>query len=464
MTLRARHRLTLVGILLLGPSSGNAAPASRVPPVPPRAGTPAPLDRTASSRRDGRNRAAIEQEATTRYQRGTAAYQKGDYEAALRHFHAAADLSYKPSLSYNLSLCYEKLKQPVDAVIHLRRYLASKPPPAWSKLANERLRYLLEVAEVPVQITSYPAGAAIYLGDRSTGLRGRTPFDLKLKPGSYRIFVDAGGYLPASREVQVDIGKPNYFDFQLKRQSSLHISASVAGAKVALDQEDEKQATLAPITRVVSPGRHRVRVSREEHRTVEREVDVNPGDQVSLFVDLPRLPRYGMLRVECNVPGATVQVEEEDVGETPLANHRLQVGTYRVFVRKENYQAWDQRVTISHKQITLARVQLTPKTSRRQMGWLIAGASSTGLLLSAGLIMTLTAANSRNEYEDLPRAELRRDGRRMALAADVLFGIGAFMGVVTGFVTWRLAPSKPLGTVVPVVGPDVVGVSYGGTF
>ncbi len=63
------------------------------------------------------------------------AYRKGDYEAALRHFHAAADLVYRPSLSYNLALCYEKLKRPVEAVIQLRRYLASKPPTAWAKRA-----------------------------------------------------------------------------------------------------------------------------------------------------------------------------------------------------------------------------------------------------------------------------------------------------------------------------------------
>jgi hypothetical protein len=317
---------------------------------------------------------------------------------------------------------------------------------------------------VPVQITSYPAGAAIYLGDRALGLRGRTPFDLKLKPGLYRIGVEAGGYLPAEREVRVDIGKQNYFDFQLKRQSSLQISASVAGAKVVLDDEDEKRATLAPITRVVAPGRHKIRVTRQDYYSVEREVDVRAGDQVSLFVDLRPQPSFGVLRVECNVPGATVQVEEEDVGETPLSSHRLQVGTYRVFVRKKHYQTWDQRVTITAKQITLARIQLTRTTSRRQMGWLVAGASTTGLLLTAGIIMTLTAANASTEYEDLPRAALRRDGKRFALSADVLFAVGGLMGIITGFVTWRLAPAKPLGTVVPMLGPDGVGLSYGRFF
>ncbi|MDY0002160.1 MAG: PEGA domain-containing protein, partial [Polyangia bacterium] len=270
--------LLATALVFAASSLASAAPA----PAP--AGASSAKGAGVSARRDAASRAAIEREADTRYQRGTQAYRKGDYEAALRHFHAAADLFYRPSISYNLSLCYEKLKQPVEAVIHLRRYLESKPAPSWAKLAQDRLRYLLESAEVPVQITSFPAGAAIYLGDGVGELRGRTPFDLKLKPGTFRIRVEAGGYLPAEREVQVDIGKPNYFDFQLKRQSSIQISASVAGAKVMLDSEDEKQARVAPVTRVVAPGHHKIRVTREDYFPGEREVDLRPGDQVSLFV------------------------------------------------------------------------------------------------------------------------------------------------------------------------------------
>ncbi len=447
----------VAGVLLSSGAPVRGAPARR-------GGVRRGVEGRRGAKLDARTRRLLEVEANKRFRRGTLAYRKGDYEAALRHYNAAADLVYRPSLSYNIALCYEKLNNPEQAVIHLRRYLASKPPPAWAARARKRAARLLKIARVAVKVTSYPAGAAIYLDGRGKGVRGRTPFTMRLPPGSYTLYVEAGGYLPATKEIVVDVGKPNYHDFQLKRQSSLRISVSVVGAKVILDNEDPGKAQLAPVNRVVTPGRHTVRVVREGYYPVTRQVDVRPGDQASLFVDLRPTPRFGYLRVMANVAGATVRVEQDEVGETPLEKHRLQVGTYRVYVIKKGYQTWEQRVTITAKQTTLARIKLTRSTSKRQMAWFISGTVVSGLLLSSGLIMTLTAANTRSEYEDLPRASLRRQGRTYALSADVLFATGILMGIITGFVTWRLRPSAPTGTVMPMVGPDFAGVSYGGQF
>lgn len=444
----ALSALVLSGLMVLGG-------AVEVVAAPARAG---------ASRRQAAKQRLLKREANKRFRRGTVAYRKGNYEAALRHFHAAADLVYRPSLSYNIALCYEKLKDPIKAIVHLRRYLDSKPSAAFVARAKRRLERLLQRARVPVKVTSYPAGAAIYLGGPDANVRGRTPFTMRLKPGPYTLHVTAGGYLPAKKEIEVDVGKSNYHDFQLKRQSSLRISVSAAGAKVIIDNEDPSQAPLAPVNRVVRPGRHTVRVVREGYYPVTRHVDVRPGDQASLFVDLRPKPRYGYLRVACNVDGATVQVEQEEVGETPLRKHRLQVGTYRIYVRKKDYQTWEQRVTISDNQITLARVKLAPATSRRQMAWFISGTAVTGTLLVGGMVVAITASSLRAEYEDLPRASVRRRGQRAAVWADGLFATGVFMGVVTAFVTWRLRPSPSSGTVVPLVGPGLAGVSYGGRF
>lgn len=51
-------------------------------------------------------------------------YDMGSYEDALREFRVAYDLSQRPGLLYNLSLCYQQLGQLTEAADALERYLA----------------------------------------------------------------------------------------------------------------------------------------------------------------------------------------------------------------------------------------------------------------------------------------------------------------------------------------------------
>jgi hypothetical protein len=325
------------------------------------------------------------------------------------------------------------------------------------------VRVLMTQALCRVRVTSYPSGAAVYVDGKKQGLRGRTPADLSLKPGRYTMLVEAAGHEPQVSKVTVDVGSPNYFDFQLKRRSALKVAASVRGALVSVDGG---QASLAPIRRVVPPGRHRVEVQREGYHSVTRVVQIAPGEQATVFVDLRPKPRYGILRVKSNVAGAHVFVESADVGETPLAKHSLRVGTYRIYLRKKGYQTWEQRVTIVSRQVTLITVQLNKRRSRRQMAWLIAGTAVTGVLLAGGLVFTLTAINAKTEYDSLPTASGRRKGQRLALVADALFGTGIVTGIITAFLVWRLKPAKSRAdiTVTPIIGPRFTGVSARGRF
>lgn len=407
--------------------------------------------------------ARLERAAKLRYQRGTRAYNAGNYRLALQQYQAAAELVWRPSLSYNIALCHDKLKEFNLAILALRRYLASKPPAAWALRTRKWIRILMTQARCAVRVTSYPSGAAVFVGSRKLGVRGRTPADLSLKPGRYKMLLEATGHEPAVRTVTVDVGAPNYFDFQLKRRSALKVAASVRGALVSIDGGSK---SLAPIQRVVRPGRHRVEVEREGYYTVTRVVQIAPGEQATVFVDLRPLPRYGVLQVKSNVAGARVWVESSDAGETPLKKHRLRVGTYRIYVKRDGYQTWEQRVTILNRQVTSITVHLNKRRSRRQMAWFIAGTTVTGLLLAGGLVFTLTAINAKTEYDSLPTASLRRKGQQLALAADGLFASGIVIGVITAFLVWRLKPAKSRGevTVTPMIGPGFTGLSAGGRF
>ncbi len=437
--------LWLIASLLLALACSRAASAQ------------APNPRSSAAQRK------LERAAKRRFQRGTRAYNAGRYREALLHYRAAAALVWRPSLAYNIGLCHDKLSEPNQAIIALRRYLKSRPPKIWAVRTRRMIRRLLRSARVAVRVTSFPSGAAVYVDGKAKGVRGRTPANLLLKPGSYLVLVEAAGHEPLKKRVRVDVGERNYFDFQLKRQSSLKVATSTPGAMVSVD---DAPATLAPVRLVVRPGRHRIAVRREGYYAVTRVVVIAPGEQSTVFVDLRPRPRYGYLRVKSDVVGATVRVEGEEVGETPVRRYRLRVGTYRVFVTKKGYQTWERRIAIVSRQMTVLHVRLSRRTSRRQLAWFVGGTVVTGLLLVSGVAMTLTAVNTRNAYEDLPTAKLRRQGRSLAFAADALFAFGLVTGVLTAFLTWRLrpAPSRADVVVSPMLGPGLAGVSAGGRF
>ena len=426
-------------------------------PAAARARAPAPNPRQSAAQRK------LERAAKQRFLRGTRAYEIGRYREALRHYQAAAELIWRPSLAYNIGLCHDKLKEPNQAIVNLRRYLVSKPPKVWAERTRLMIRRLMKQARVSVRVTSFPSGAAVYVGGKAKGVRGRTPATLSLKPGRYIMLVEATGHEPLRKRVQVDVGASNYVDFQLKRRSALAVATSVAGALVSIDNNP---AALAPVRSVVKAGRHRIEVRREGYFTVNRVVVIQPGEQSSVFVDLRPRPRYGFLRVKSGGTGASVRVEGEEVGLTPVLGYRLRVGTYRIYVSKKGYQTWEQRVTIVAQQVTLINVRLSPRTSKRQVAWFVSGSVVTGLLLVGGVAMTLTAINARNAYDDLPTASLRRQGRTFAFAADILFAVGLVTGALTGFLTWRLRPdaSKAEVVVSPMLGPGFAGVTAGGRF
>lgn len=73
---------------------------------------------------------ALDQRARIHFQSGTAHYDAGSYEAALREFEAAYELSERVGLLYNIYLTQERLGNLEEAADNLGRYLESDEVPA----------------------------------------------------------------------------------------------------------------------------------------------------------------------------------------------------------------------------------------------------------------------------------------------------------------------------------------------
>jgi hypothetical protein len=76
------------------------------------------LGLAASARAD-----ATDERGRFHFQAGASYYEAGDYEDALREFERAHDVSQRPELFYNISLCHQQLGHLAEAADYLQKYL-----------------------------------------------------------------------------------------------------------------------------------------------------------------------------------------------------------------------------------------------------------------------------------------------------------------------------------------------------
>lgn len=378
-------------------------------------------------------------EARRRFTRGNRHYRRGNYSEALLAYQAALDLYEEPVILYNMAQTYEKLRSPAKAALLFQRYLNARPKTRDRAAVLERIDKLKRAARLPVSVTSYPPGAAIYVGDRDRGVRGRTPAELKLPLGKQVVMLELAGFIPERRTVEVRLGGGNLLDVQLQRKTSIRVDADVPGARAFIDSDTESQSHRVPHLFEVDPGRHLVHVELDGYQRVKRNVEVEAGDQVSLLVNLKALPKFGRLRVE-GQPGAAVVVDGRTRAHLPMRPLKLAVGTYRVAVLRSGFRRWEGKININPKRLTNARVTLTPL---RGVVTKTAVYGSLGLSVSAaiaGTVFGALALRTERDYQQVPDRPTADAGQNQALLSDIFFiaaGAAALAATVTYLATMR---------------------------
>ncbi|HJS75623.1 MAG TPA: PEGA domain-containing protein [Vicinamibacteria bacterium] len=123
---------------------------------------------------------------------------------------------------------------------------------------------------------------------------------------------------------------------------SISITATVDGASVYLDGELIGEA---PVTRENVPaGRHRIRVEGAGHEPFETEVRIRAGARESVEVSLARLAPS--LRVDSDVPGATVFLDRNYIGTTPVDIKDVSPGEHQLTVSADGYDMHAETVTV----------------------------------------------------------------------------------------------------------------------
>lgn len=101
-----------------------------------------------------------DQRARLHFESGASYYEAGEYEDALREFQHAYELSQRPQLFYNISLCYQNLGDLENAAGFLERYLREVAEIENRANLEIRLRNLRERLEAQRASTGTGSGSA----------------------------------------------------------------------------------------------------------------------------------------------------------------------------------------------------------------------------------------------------------------------------------------------------------------
>jgi len=79
-------------------------------------------------------------------------------------------------------------------------------------------------------------------------------------------------------------------------------------------------------------------------------------------VQPPQLPvKRGALVITSEPMGAKVNIDDKEMGTTPLALKDVPAGSYRVKIELEHYEVWRGNVDVKHQQQAEVRAKLEPK-------------------------------------------------------------------------------------------------------
>ncbi len=229
-------------------------------------------------------------------------------------------------------------------------------------------------------IESNPPGASIYINGQSYGL---TPKDIhNLKEGSYEVVLTREGYEPYVKMMNLSLGDEVPLTVDLNPQrGTLIIVSYPEEAEVYLDGNYQGKAKIT--IEDVLTGTHQVMLKKKGYHEEQRAVEVIYQETSTLEVTLKEKP--GSLLVLSSPQGATVYLDDENRGVTPLTLSFVPPGEHTVKLTREGRGTHRETVTIRGEENTTVHVALSPNNPPK-----ILSLTATPETIEAGATTTIT--------------------------------------------------------------------------
>ncbi|MBL9037765.1 MAG: TonB-dependent receptor, partial [Archangium sp.] len=186
-------------------------------------------------------------------------------------------------------------------------------------------------------VTSEPSGAEVFLDREDLGARGKTPLTLAVSPGNHTLLARASGYRTASARITTARGREVKQRLTLERVVGRVAFTGTPEGAVIRESPDGPVLGRLPATVAVAPGQRLFVVQADGHLPQQVLLDVLPEGTSKARVTLAEKPnRSGKLIVTANRDKAIVRVDGRDEGFTPTVvalapgRHTLEVTTDEV--------------------------------------------------------------------------------------------------------------------------------------
>lgn len=181
----------------------------------------------------------------------------------------------------------------------------------------------------------------------------------KIDRGKHELRVESDRYLPKTRPLAVaGLGKTQTVSFTLQPAwAEVSINSQPDGAEVKVDNI---VVGVTPLTTEIVQGQRTITVSLTKHKTVNLQQRVEAGKALQLdTINLP--PADGQLVLQTEPTGATVSVDKQFHGTTPLTLSLSSSTEHVVRVSKPGYQRSNKPVTLAAEESRKLTFKLVPQ-------------------------------------------------------------------------------------------------------
>jgi formylglycine-generating enzyme required for sulfatase activity len=252
-------------------------------------------------------------------------------------------------------------------------------------------------------------------------------------PGEYVLEVAADGYAPASQPVRVARGEPNEFVVPLERLPG-RVRVDTGGVAATLSVDGAPAGPL-PGEYELPAGVRALRIEAARHQPWTGEVDVAGGGERQ-SVEVKLVPSYAPVSVTTIPAGATVRVNGDEIGVTPLET-TLDAGRHQLALEHPRYRRFETPITVrAGEPLVIGPVELgvpdgvvalrsTPTGADVSVGGRYRGRTPLDLSLTPGVPHEVVV--TRAGYAPVTRSVSVASRERRALSVD----LEAVLGEVT---------------------------------
>jgi outer membrane receptor protein involved in Fe transport len=299
-------------------------------------------------------RVDVADEADLHFSIGNERFRARDYRGALEHFLLSNRLAPNRNVVFDIAETYAQLKQYPDAYRYYSQALEGETDD------KERARIEKAIARVAssvavLRVRTDPPGATLFVDREDLGARGSSPLVLAFAPGKYRVLARMSGYEPAwSQEVEARLGSDTRIDLRLDRvMRAVRLQGTPPGAEI---RSDSGERCALPCELQLPVGKVTVTASAPGYAKARKDVYIPDSGAETVEFELQQ--QTGRLIVSTDERGAAVQVDGRLAGFTPAVLD-LPVGLRRVRITSPGFEPVERIVQVGHGEQLPLELQLT---------------------------------------------------------------------------------------------------------